>query len=683
MAELPNIDEWKEGHEDDLSIIRDCYCPSCGGGHGLTTLLPTRVPFFREIIVTNLSCDDCHFRSSEINFGGEIQTLGERLTLTVQSSDDLNRQVIKSDSATLSLPQLQFEIPPGTQRGNVSTLEGVLRTAADNLEARQPERLLLGDIDNFHRCRTTIAQLRRLAGQSPSTNENTTDDRDNVEQKANDDYDNNDTVCSNIFPFTLVLDDPAGNSYVETFTAPAPDPNLESVQYNRTPTQDMALGLQPSAQAIEDGGIDDANPAHKNVVNTNNNTTRTTTADGNHGIVIPTSFLPSDTSRGSVGRQEVIKFATTCSNCYKPTETDMCVIDIPHFKEVIIMSMLCELCGFKSNEIKGGGGIPKFGTKITLTIASEDDLAREVLKSDTAGIAIPELDFSLDEGGLDGIYTTVEGLLKTMRDRLESANPFGSGDSAIKQHRANDGGAFSEASPTTVRFLAFLDKLKEMSEGQNLPFTIEISDPLSNSFVGAVPKDAIALSYQAEKDGNRLCYETYVDKGMQVEEYERTHDQNEYLGLNDIKTENYNDDAPSYGTDQMEDVPDRIRRVDVRGPDHPHAVGKAPVEGDTTVMGADSSNYAVPSVGLRGKTAVSNQTPRLNVSAQSVVGIKTIQSSAKTLLHQLEASDEAFMMNEVFDGSREGMVYKDGAQGIGYYTNKPLCEVFSENEVNR
>lgn len=645
MAELPDINEWKEGHEDDLSIIRDCYCPSCGGSNGLTTILPTRVPFFREIILTNLFCDDCNFRSAEVNFGGEIQEKGEKLTLTVAGPDDLNRQIIKSDSCTLLIPKLDFEIPHDTQRGNVSTLEGVLRMAADNLQALQPDRLRLGDIDNFHRCRAVIANLRRFAGEQPS-----------------DELEDDEVELIPVFPFEVILDDPAGNSFIENIVAPQADPNLKSEKYFRTPNQDMSLGLQPSLQAIEAGRIDDENPAHKNVANA---------PKGKHSIE------RDDDTLGGVGRQEVLKFTTVCSHCYKSTETDMCVVDIPHFKEVIIMSMLCEFCGYKSNEIKGGGGIPKFGTKITLTLTSPDDLAREVLKSDTAGVAIPELDLELGEGGLDGLYTTIEGLLKKMRDRLESANPFGSGDSALKQHLTNDGGDFSGISPNHARYLAFLEKLKDMSEGRMLPFTLEISDPLSNSFIGPVPKDAIALSYQAEKEGNHKCYEDYVDKGMKVDEYERSHDQNEYLGLNDMKTENYNSqDVLNYGTDQMEEIPDRIRRVDIRGPDHPLEVGKAPIEGDTTVMGAGSLNFAVPSVGKRGTAAPK---PAANSSGEPAL-IVVERAAIIKMLHDFETHDDAYMMNEDYEGPRDGMVYKDGAQGIGYYTNKPLLELWQDSE---
>ena len=63
-------------------------------------------------------------------------------------------------------------------------------------------------------------------------------------------------------------------------------------------------------------------------------------------------------------------------------------------------------------KIKGGGAISKFGTKITLHVNDTDDLSRDVLKSDTAGISIPQLEFKLEEGGMEGVYTTVEGLLE-------------------------------------------------------------------------------------------------------------------------------------------------------------------------------------------------------------------------------------------------------------------------------
>lgn len=626
-----------------MTTIEHCYCPYCEGGNAVTMMLPTRIPLFREIIVMNLTCEDCGFRNAEVNFGGEIQEKGERLALTVRNADDLNRQVIKSDSATIIIPALDFEIPPSTQRGTISTLEGILRRAASNLEEQQPERLRLQDVDNFHRCRKVIRRLRQMAGDTDVDYEDGSDEEN-----------------APVFPFTFILDDPAGNSFIENLFAPQPDPNLHSEKYWRTATQDMQLGLQPSEKAREAGMIDDQNPDHKNVVNA---------AKGHHKI----GFL---SSRGeNVGREEAMKFTTTCSHCYRPAETSMCVTDIPHFKEVIIMSLLCENCGYKSNEIKGGGAIPQYGTKITLSVRGPDDLEREVLKSDTAGVAIPEIDLALEEGGLDGLYTTIEGLLNKIHERLKSANPFGTGDSAMKQHRTNDGGEFTGLSPTQARFLAFLQKMKDMADGRTFPFTIIISDPLSNSFIGPMPRDAMALSLQAERDGNNRCYEEFEDAGMYVEEYERSFEQNEVLGLNDMKTENYQQagENPYYGTDAPEELPDRIRRSDVRGPDHPHQVGKAPVEGDNTIMGVGSANFAVPSMTKRGQHA---HAPRIPVDSSNS---KVIENrDIRKLIHDAEFNDSAFIMNDEYSGPREGMVFKDGAQGLGYYQDVLLTELWAK-----
>lgn len=62
------------------------------------------------------------------------------------------------------------------------------------------------------------------------------------------------------FPFIVIVDDCAGNSFVENLFAPHPDPRMSVRHYNklewhqniscrlivyRTPEQDMSLGLQP------------------------------------------------------------------------------------------------------------------------------------------------------------------------------------------------------------------------------------------------------------------------------------------------------------------------------------------------------------------------------------------------------------------------------------------------------
>lgn len=44
-------------------------------------------------------------------------------------------------------------------------------------------------------------------------------------------------------PFTLILDDPLANSYVQNLYAPDPDPNMMIELYDRTWEQNEDLGL--------------------------------------------------------------------------------------------------------------------------------------------------------------------------------------------------------------------------------------------------------------------------------------------------------------------------------------------------------------------------------------------------------------------------------------------------------
>ena len=48
--------------------------------------------------------------------------------------------VVKADTAMVRIPELDFEIPPNTQKGSVSTVEGLIWQSAERLEEGQPER---------------------------------------------------------------------------------------------------------------------------------------------------------------------------------------------------------------------------------------------------------------------------------------------------------------------------------------------------------------------------------------------------------------------------------------------------------------------------------------------------------------------------------------------------------------
>ena len=236
---------------------------------------------------------------------------------------------------------------------------------------------------------------------------------------------------------------------------------------------------------------------------------KSTSGDGGSKSSNSSAVPPSFGINGTV--KEVLKFATNCYSCGAPGETNMCVTDIPHFKEVVIMCMFCERCGYRTNEVKPGGSIPDLGTRLTLKVTKENsktNLQRDVLKSNTARVDIPELELTMLMGTLGGVYTTVEGLLSQIRENLSQGNPFATGDSA----------------PTTQRskFESFLSRIDECRDGQ-MDFTLIISDPGGNSYV-----------YSPADEG-------YEDDELVVEQYERSEEEEDDLGLLDMQVEGYSD----------------------------------------------------------------------------------------------------------------------------------------------
>ncbi len=107
----------------------------------------------------------------------------------------------------------------------------------------------------------------------------------------------------------------------------------------------------------------------------------------------------------------------------------MCTSSIPYFKEIIIMSFSCDECGAHSTEVKTGGALSDKGKKITLSVETEDDLRRDLYKSDSAWLIIPEVELELEYGTLGGVFTTVEGLLEKIQTHLKENLPMYVGDS--------------------------------------------------------------------------------------------------------------------------------------------------------------------------------------------------------------------------------------------------------------
>eukprot|EP01103_Thecamoeba_quadrilineata_P015694 TRINITY_DN5037_c0_g1_i1.p1 TRINITY_DN5037_c0_g1~~TRINITY_DN5037_c0_g1_i1.p1 ORF type:complete len:450 (-),score=70.62 TRINITY_DN5037_c0_g1_i1:1556-2905(-) len=417
------------------SVCMNCY------SKGTTRLFLTKIPFFKEIIFMSFSCPDCGYRSNDVQ-SQAVQEQGIKYTLKITSQKDLNRSIVKAEGCTISLPELEFEIPPTTQKGTINTLEGTLKQACQSLREAQP--------------------LRRV--EHPELAEKIEQFAEKLEGYAN----------GNHLPFTIIVDDPSGNSFVENPSAPARDPNIEIVQYFRSLDQNHALGFYP-----------DYNP-HAEEQEQPKETEKSRNNDNNLLL------------------EEAVTLPELCQACGREGEVRMCQTNVPHFKDVIIMAFDCADCGYKTNEVKAGGSIEKLGRRISILVDSAEDLNRDLLKSETALVEIPELGLELQSGTLGGRFTTIEGFMELIHEHLGN-NPFLVGDSSDVEGRA--------------RFQKFLADLREMGKGTR-PFTFIVDDPAGKSHIQN-------LFYPDE------------DPKLQITEYERTEEQNDDLGISDMITENY------------------------------------------------------------------------------------------------------------------------------------------------
>ncbi|PWN18985.1 putative ZPR1-protein binds to translation elongation factor eEF-1 [Microstroma glucosiphilum] len=480
--------------------------------NGVTRLLMTYIPYFKEVLVASFLCEHCGERNNEIQSAGEIQEKGCIYTVHINNASDLNRQVVKSGSCTVNIPELAIEIPP--KRGQLTTIEGLVSDTLRDLELDQPLRKHMQP-EAYEKIEVLCNKLRDILGEDRS---------DAIKPAGGEAEAQEDAAGSSAQaqaaeaagikshgpvggsnarqegrtfpPFSIRLDDPSGNSFVEFLGTiqgrGVSDAKWTKRDYPRTRAQNEMLGLAGPADP-------NAKPISSRKVASLEEAAAAASSSGG-------GFSKSE-GETDFENEEIYTFPGACSSCNAPLDTLMKKVNIPYFKDVIIMSTNCDFCGYRDNEVKSGTAISERGRKLTLKVEDAEDLTRDILKSESAGFSIPEIDLNLSPGTLGGRFTTLEGLLQQVYDEL-SERVLMRGDS----------------SSNSTAFEGFLGKLKAVMSGEACPFTVILDDPLASSYL-------------------QNPYAPDVDEQLTIEDYDRTWEQNEDLGLNDINVEEYKSDG--------------------------------------------------------------------------------------------------------------------------------------------
>ena len=393
-------------------------------------------------------CDHCGFQDNEVQPATEIQEQGAKHVLRLTHDSDLQRQIVKSDSAILRIEEHDIEIPAG--RGRLTNVEGVITDVITGLESGQKQRKK-NEPEAFQKIDSLVQNLIKMTYGAK-------------------------------FPFTISIDDPAGNSSIEPLPNDAEtNDKLIHKRYPRTPLQNAALGF---------GGGEEPGREVKEIV-------PQVGEDGGDGME-DVDILEGQT----------YDLPVECPGCTRPAHMLLQMVNIPHFKQVVLSTTQCESCNYRTADVKTGGEVPEKGKRIYLIVKGPDDLSRDILKSETCLFKIPECKLEVEPGSLGGRFTTVEGLITDVRDDLKGSI-FGDSD--------EDSTADSMDAEKKTAWLAFFSQIDKAIAGET-EFTVIMEDPL-------------AASYCQE------LAEPGEDPNVRSEEYERTEEEEEHLGLKDMKTQ--------------------------------------------------------------------------------------------------------------------------------------------------
>ncbi|CAJ0760175.1 21826_t:CDS:2, partial [Entrophospora sp. SA101] len=90
----------------------ESYCVKCGENH-------------------------CGLRNNETQFAGPIPEKGCSYTCTVETKQDLDRQLVKSETCIIKLLEIDLEMPSTNQSGKLCTIEGIITNIIEDLSIGQ------------------------------------------------------------------------------------------------------------------------------------------------------------------------------------------------------------------------------------------------------------------------------------------------------------------------------------------------------------------------------------------------------------------------------------------------------------------------------------------------------------------------------------------------------------------
>lgn len=226
-----------------------------------------------------------------------IIELGVTYTLKVLHRGDLDRQIVRSQACEIAIPEFELTLPPN-DRGQLTTIEGLLRDIVADLGADQPLRRIQNEAV-YIKVQEIIDALKEVIDEE----ENEEEVKPVVEQLREH------PVKKTI---TITLDDPSGNSFVE-FVGSMADPKWTLKTYTRTLEQAARLGLAVPEKEMKGAAEEDAGDQKG--------------AEGE-----------GESLDGK--NDEIFEFPGVCPRCGRVLVTRMKKVSIPYFKVRVVFGLV-------------------------------------------------------------------------------------------------------------------------------------------------------------------------------------------------------------------------------------------------------------------------------------------------------------------------------------------------------
>lgn len=220
----------------------------------------------------------------------------------------------------------------------------------------------------------------------------------------------------------------------------------------------------------------------------------------------------------------------------------------------------------------------------------------------------------------------------------------------------------------TEKFIAFMGRLKACADGRHFPYTLIIRDPLGNSFISA----PLGTFLPPELDSN-----------LSITDFERTWEENEEFGLNDMNTKDFETGYEDEGKTAGPVLPDRLTNVHPKVVDHPTPFAKGMYVHDSTLGALDPSLLNLPPTAPLSDHQVNYAAVDAEGESAAEVEEEVVDEAPLEIPYSVthrvfdDDSELDYLPYEEFSGRKEGYVFRLGSKGLGYYTDRhqKLAEV--------